>query len=193
MMKSIKGFVILLMLLAGFGFWCFGLVDQLNGQQYVNQNVRLKHANDQAKAHLVTSQADRQPLVTKTTAALQTFFMTDWTFSNQQEFDNKRQLLKRSVSDEVYKNAPDLQPDTNNMVKQTGIVANFSTMTFLPVAADADAVTGTAIVTIEASNQGQPTSQTRYVYQVAYDPTSKLLTKLDRTGEFNVTADSDKQ
>ncbi|MFT8757337.1 hypothetical protein [Leuconostoc pseudomesenteroides] len=192
-MKILIKIMMGLVFAVGFICWGLGLTASHNSKPYQLANQKLEAKNNQYQSKLNQMTTQKQPLVTQANDALTKVFMIDWTFNDQAAFDAKRATLKPLVTANVYQHALDLQADSHKTVAQTGVMVSFDSVVFLPSVADKDNVAGKAVVTINSNNNGQQSATTKYIYDVAYNPSSMLITQLDRQGEFVVTGDTQEE
>lgn len=187
----------ILMIILGLAFiltalvWTITDVNRHAIQSFDTEITHLDKRQQLAKKalHQATNQA--QPLVTQTKAAFDNLFGIDWTYDNQSEFDNKRSLMKPLVTKDVYDHSLDFKKDKNQMVKQSGIMVAYQEMALMPDKVSDTNVTGTVVVFLTTHLEGKDEGTIRFVYHFAYNPKTKLITKLDRLGNYELQSDSD--
>mgnify|MGYP005983325331 CR=1 FL=1 len=171
--------------------WTMTVSNRVVARHYDAMLAHLTKQQQKDKRSLSQATNRAQPLVTQTKSAFDNLFGIDWTYDNQSEFDNKRSLMKPLVTQDVYDHSLDFKKDKNQMVKQSGIMVAYQEMALMPDKVSDTNVTGTVVVFLTTHLEGKDEGTIRFVYHFAYNPKTKLITKLDRLGNYELQSDSD--
>ncbi|MCK8605668.1 hypothetical protein LNP18_06070 [Leuconostoc citreum] len=174
-------------------WFVLALTNQLMAKQVTqaNQNiVKAKQVEDKSTRGVKQTLSDKQPNIAATTKKLNELYTLDWTIANQKEFDDKAQAMTPLVTDEVVKKSLDFKPDTDRMMTQTGVIMVFDHLSFMPIQASNELVTGKVVVFVKSHFEGKSEATTRFVYNISYQPQSDKISVLDRIGTFQLQSDS---
>lgn len=176
--------------IVGLGLWLATLVVNNQHQSLTKQLATQQGKLSSNKSTVGDILTAKQPNVSAAANLLDKIFTIDWTIADQKAFDGKAHQMAPYVSQSVIQNSLDFKADPDKLVTQTGVVMTYDHMDCIPTSATPSEVKGQAIVYVKSHLKDASDATTRFVYNVTYNPETKLVTQLDRIGTFQLQSDS---
>ena len=118
-------------------------------------------------------------------------FMTGFlTFSNQKEFDSRRQSLRSIVSKSVYDNGIFFKTDKYHKVKQLSLEGTYVRSDVIPTGLAHNQLTANVYATQTLNFKGKQGKDVVKAYTVTYDGQTGKLTSVTEHGTLSVNVDS---